>query len=55
MRADDVIPDKNTPVVCYCMGGNRGALAAETLQQLGYKSVTSIEGGLKGYQAFKKG
>ena len=55
MRADEVLPDKNTPVVCYCMGGNRGALAAETLQQLGYKSVASIEGGLKAYRAFNKG
>lgn len=55
MRVHEVIPDKNTPVVCYCMGGNRGALAADTLQSLGYTSVTSIQGGMKSYLEFGKG
>jgi phage shock protein E len=55
MRIHEVIPDKSTPVVCYCMGGNRGALAAETLQSLGYTSVTSIQGGMKSYLEFRKG
>jgi phage shock protein E len=51
MRAHEVIPDTDTPVVCYCNGGNRAALAADTLQKIGYKSVSSIRGGLKAYKA----
>jgi rhodanese-related sulfurtransferase len=46
-----VLPDKNAPVICYCNGGNRGALGADTLQRLGYTNVWSIEGGFRGYQA----
>ena len=55
MRIHEVIPEKSTPVVCYCMGGNRGALAADTLQSLGYTSVTSMQGGMKSYLEFGKG
>jgi rhodanese-related sulfurtransferase len=51
MRVPDVIPDKSAPVVCYCGGGNRGALAADTLQKMGYRNVVSIAGGLTGYLA----
>ncbi|MGC4071958.1 MAG: rhodanese-like domain-containing protein [Nibricoccus sp.] len=41
-----LVPNTATPVVCYCAGGNRGALATDALQQLGYKNVVSIQGGL---------
>lgn len=50
LKIDDVVPDKNTPIVCYCAGGNRGALAAETLQKLGYTQVFSIAGGLRAFK-----
>jgi phage shock protein E len=43
------VPDKATPIVGYCSGGNRGAPAAETLQKMGYKSIVSIEGGMNAY------
>lgn len=46
MRIHEVAPDKSAPIVVYCAGGNRGALAADTLQQLGYEDVVSICGGL---------
>jgi phage shock protein E len=49
MRAHEVLPDKDTPIICYCAGGNRGALAADTLQNLGYTNVSSIQGGLRAY------
>ena len=49
MRIQEVVPDKNTPIVCYCAGGNRGALAADTLQKMGYTRVVSIAGGLNAY------
>jgi rhodanese-related sulfurtransferase len=32
-------------VVIYCAGGNRSALAADTLQQMGYRDVVSMSGG----------
>ncbi len=54
MRATEVVPDKGAAVVCYCGGGNRGALAADTLQKMGYRNVVSIAGGLAGYQAREK-
>jgi rhodanese-related sulfurtransferase len=31
--------------VIYCAGGNRSALAADTLQQMGYRDVVSMSGG----------
>jgi phage shock protein E len=42
----DRVPDQSTPLICYCNGGNRGALAADALQNLGYRNVHSIAGGL---------
>lgn len=51
VRIGDVAPDQQTPIVCYCAGGNRGALAADALQQMGYSRVVSIEGGLRAYNA----
>ncbi|ABB58683.1 rhodanese-like domain-containing protein [Synechococcus elongatus] len=48
-QIEGTVPDKSTPIVCYCAGGNRGALAADTLQNLGYTNVVSIEGGLKAF------
>jgi phage shock protein E len=43
------IPDKATPIVCYCTRGNRGAVAADTLQKMGYRNAVSLEGGLRAY------
>ena len=44
------IPDKATTVVLYCGGGFRSALAADTLQQMGYSNVISLDGGWRAYQ-----
>jgi rhodanese-related sulfurtransferase len=33
-------------IVLYCKTSGRAALAAQTLQAMGYKSVTSIAGGI---------
>lgn len=48
-----VVPDTSTPVICFCNGGNRGALAAAQLQDLGYTHVSSLAGGLVAYAAHK--
>jgi molybdopterin/thiamine biosynthesis adenylyltransferase/rhodanese-related sulfurtransferase len=44
-RIETTVPDKATPVVLYCAGGNRSAFAAKTLQELGYENVHSLAGG----------
>jgi len=44
------IPDKETKLVLYCGGGFRSALAADALQQMGYKDVISLDGGWRAYQ-----
>jgi rhodanese-related sulfurtransferase len=42
-------PDKNTELILYCGGGFRSALAAENLQKMGYKKVSSMDGGWRGW------
>jgi rhodanese-related sulfurtransferase len=39
------IPDKDAPIVLYCGGGFRSALAADSLQKMGYTKVESMDGG----------
>lgn len=38
-------PQKTDPIFVYCSSGNRGALSAKALMQLGYKNVQSLQGG----------
>ncbi|MGQ0503676.1 MAG: rhodanese-like domain-containing protein [Panacagrimonas sp.] len=40
-------PDKSQPLYLYCGGGFRSALAADTLQLMGYTNVVSVDGGWK--------
>ena len=40
---------RDAQVVIYCASGNRSALAAETLQQMGYEKVSSLTGGFRGW------
>ena len=44
------VPDKHTKMVLYCGGGFRSALAADALQQMGYRNVISLDGGWRAYQ-----
>ncbi|MEX2278457.1 MAG: molybdopterin-synthase adenylyltransferase MoeB [Acidimicrobiia bacterium] len=39
------VPDQSTPIVLYCAGGARSALAAKSLKDMGYLDVTSLTGG----------
>jgi rhodanese-related sulfurtransferase len=39
------VPDPNTPLVLYCGGGFRSALAADAVQKMGYTNVISMDGG----------
>ena len=45
------IPLKSTPIIVYCQGGGRSAVAADTLGKMGYTNVLSLAGGLAAYQA----
>src|SRR6266542_4029401 len=51
LRIEDAVPDRDAEVVLYCAGGNRSALAAKSLKELGYSKVSSMAGG---YGAWKK-
>lgn len=42
-------PDKETPLVLYCGGGYRSALAADNLQKMGYRRVESMDGGWRAW------
>ena len=47
---ETAIPDKDAPVILYCGGGFRSALAADSLQQMGYRNVISMDGGIRGWR-----
>ncbi len=42
-------PDANTPIVLYCGGGYRSALAAQSLQRMGFTRVASMWGGWRAW------
>ena len=44
------VPDLNTPMVLYCGGGFRSAMAADNLQKMGYTNVISMDGGVRGWR-----
>lgn len=43
---DGRVPDKEQPIYLYCRGGVRSLTAANTLHDLGYNQVYSIDGGI---------
>ncbi len=43
------VPDAAAPIVLYCGGGFRSALAADALQQMGYTNVVSMAGGWRAW------
>ena len=47
---ENEVPDKSTELILYCGGGYRSALAADTLQEMGYTNVFSMAGGWKAWQ-----
>ena len=48
---EEKVPDLNALIVCHCGGGGRSALAADSLQKMGYKNVRSMAGGFKAWKA----
>jgi rhodanese-related sulfurtransferase len=47
---ETLIPDNAAPIVLYCGGGFRSALAADNLQKMGYTNVASMDGGIRAWR-----
>lgn len=45
-----LVPDLDADVVLYCGGGFRSALAADALQKMGYRRVSSLIGGFRAWR-----
>ena len=50
LEIEEQVPDVNQPIICYCGGGSRSALATDNLQKMGYTNVRSLAGGLKAWK-----
>jgi rhodanese-related sulfurtransferase len=50
LNIDQVTTDKDKPIVLYCGGGSRSALAAFMLQKMGFRKVFSLKGGYRGWK-----
>lgn len=50
LRIEGLVPDPATPILCCCGGGSRSALAADSLQNMGYTNVASVAGGLRAWK-----
>lgn len=46
---ETVVPDKDAELILYCGGGFRAALAADSLQKMGYTNVASMAGGWRAW------
>ena len=44
------IPNKSEEIILYCGGGYRSALAAASLEKMGYTHVVSMDGGIRGWR-----
>jgi sulfur-carrier protein adenylyltransferase/sulfurtransferase len=47
-KIEALVP-RDKEVVIYCASGNRSALAADTMQQMGYENVCSLAAGFRGW------
>ncbi len=51
LRVSQRIPVQHLPVIVYDQDGHRAALAAETLEEIGYRDVRLLDGGLDSWEA----
>jgi rhodanese-related sulfurtransferase len=47
-KIEGAVP-RDANVVVYCASGNRSALVADTMQQMGYANVRSLAGGFRAW------
>lgn len=43
------VAKRDQKVILYCAGGNRSALAADTLREMGYEDVATMAGGFRAW------
>ena len=48
---EERIPDRSARILCYCGGGYRSVLVAESLGRMGYTRVASVAGGWRAWTA----
>lgn len=51
LQIERFIPERSQEIVLYCAGGIRSALAARSLQEMGYENVKSMNGGFVVWEA----
>lgn len=51
LEIEDQVANLDQPIICYCGGGSRSALVAESLQKMGYTKVRSMAGGFGAWKA----
>lgn len=49
----ELVEARDRPVVVACRSGNRSALAAYTMQLMGYRHVSSLKTGLRGWNDYE--
>lgn len=49
MGVPQAVSDRAARILCYCAAGNRSALAADSLRQMGYENVESLNGGFQAW------
>jgi rhodanese-related sulfurtransferase len=47
----DKLPDKDAPIVVYCMTGPMSTRAAKDLAALGYTNIMEVDGGMRAWTA----
>src|SRR5260221_4826777 len=50
LEIEERVPALDQRIICYCGGGSRSALVAESLQKMGYRNVRSMSGGFRGWK-----
>ncbi|MFK8041996.1 rhodanese-like domain-containing protein [Congregibacter sp.] len=50
LSTDEALQDRSRDIVVYCKSSGRAALAAKTMQEMGYLHVRSIAGGFDAWQ-----
>jgi molybdopterin/thiamine biosynthesis adenylyltransferase/rhodanese-related sulfurtransferase len=50
LKIEAMVPDRQKEVILYCGSGTRSALAARTLDELGYENVASMAGGFTAWK-----
>ncbi|NIP85711.1 MAG: hypothetical protein GTO03_09165, partial [Planctomycetales bacterium] len=51
LQVEDLVSERDTPLVLYCAGGVRSALGALALRQMGYRQVESLLGGFGAWKS----